>query len=327
MTACLTLSQDREIPFEELRMQAIQLGWQEIGVTPAQVPEEDVQAYLQWLKRGGHGELAWMEKEMRCYPEQLFPGAKTAILFLSYYKQEKLPFREDAGVVASYARGRDYHRVHQKRLKKFIQWLEIRTGERGIAKGFSDSSPLLEKALAVQAGLGWFGKNTLLIHRRLGTYTLISGVLTTLEFSYAAVHPRLPKCGSCRRCLDACPTQALVAPYHLDAAKCLSYQLIESKKPLSQETIKSNPGYIFGCDICQDVCPHNMRTPLSLSPEFSPEQGMGGYLKLEQVEKLEKTPEALHGTPLQRRGVQGLRHTAETLFASGVENSGEREET
>lgn len=301
------------ITFDEIKEKALNLGWDDVGVTPAKIPEEDITAYMEWLQQGYHGDLAYMENTMRCSPQALFPGAKTAILFISYYKQESVPFRPDAGLIASYARGRDYHHVHRKRLKKFIQWLEERSGQQDIAKGFSDSSPILEKALAVQAGLGWFGKNTLLIHRRFGTFTLLSGLLTTLEFSYALTELRLPRCGSCQRCIDACPTQAITSPYHLDAAKCLSYHLIESKKEIPEEISQRNPGYVFGCDICQDVCPHNTRTKPALTPEFSPQAGNGIYLSLSTIDDLEKNPQQLFGTPLQRRGIPGLRHSAKQL--------------
>ena len=301
-------SENSEIPFEELRSEAFKLGWDDIGITPAIIPQEDIQAYEEYLAKGYHGDLAYMENQIRCSPQKLFPGAKTAVIFVTYYKQEKQEFKPDAGLIASYARGRDYHHVHRKRLKKFIQWLEKRSGQKSIAKGFSDSTPILEKALAVQAGLGWFGKNTLLIHRRFGTFILLSGILTTLEFSYSQVSLRLPRCGSCQRCMDACPTKAIISPYHLDAAKCLSYHLIESKKELPEDIRKQNPGYIFGCDICQDVCPHNVRTKLSNAPDFDPNLGMGTYLTLTNIEELKNQPEELFGTPLQRRGVQGLQH-------------------
>lgn len=299
--------------FEDLKAKALQLGWNDMGITKALISPEDLQAYKQWIAEDKHAELSYMEKEIRCYPEDFFPGAKTAIIFVTYYKQPKQEFSEKQGLIASYARGRDYHHLHRKRLKLFIKWLEEAVGQTGIAKGFSDSSPVLEKALAVQAGLGWFGKNTLLIHRRFGTFTLLSGLFTTLEFAYPVMAARLPRCGSCTRCMDACPTQALVSPYKLDAAKCLSYHLIESKKEIPLEIQKNNPGYIFGCDICQDSCPHNKRTSPSLSVEFSPESGNGVYLKAEDLHILEKTPEKLFGTPLQRRGVEGLKYTASTL--------------
>lgn len=301
------------ITFDEIKAKALQLGWDDAGVTQASIPEEDIQAYKEWLADSCHADLAYMEKQIRCYPQEYFPGAKSAIIFVTYYKQQKQELNSHNGLIASYARGRDYHNVHRKRLKKFIHWLEQRTGQQGIAKGFSDSSPVLEKALAVQAGLGWYGKNTLLIHRRFGTFTLLSGVFTTIEVSQTIMSMRLPRCGSCTRCIDACPTQAITSPYKLDAAKCLSYHLIESKKPIPHEIQEKNPGYIFGCDICQDACPHNFRTPLSSCTDFTPENGQGTYLNLKDLEELEKAPEKLFGTPLQRRGIAGLKHSAETL--------------
>lgn len=306
----------QQITFKQLQEKAFELGWDDIGITPAIIPEADIAAYKNWLEAGFCADLEYMKNEIRCLPEKLFPGAKTAVLFVSYYKQEKLPFRSGAGLIASYARGRKYHNVHHARLKKFIEWLEERAGQKGIAKGFSDSTPVLEKALAVQAGLGWFGKNTLLIHRKFGTFTLLSGIFTTLDFEEKVIEPRLPRCGSCQRCLDACPVQALISPYTLDASRCLSYHLIESKNPIPEEIAKRNPGYVFGCDICQDVCPHNARKSLANCRDFSEESGAGSYLSQEDLTLLREKPERLHGTPLQRRGVPGLLQTAETLWSA-----------
>lgn len=298
---------------QEIRNISKELGWDDVGFTPAKIPEADIDAYKNWLASKRHADLKYMENQIRCTPEDILPGAKTAILFVTYYRQPQQPFVKDSGLIAAYARGRDYHNVHRSRLKKFIRWLEQRTGATGIARGFSDSKPILEKALAVQAGLGWFGKNSLLIHRKYGTFTLLSGVLTTLSLPYAITAMRQPRCGSCTRCLDACPTNALVSPYILEASRCLSYHLIESKAPIPDDTAQKNPGYVFGCDICQDVCPHNWRKPLSPHVPFSPAEGIGEYLSLSQIEELESTPEKLHGTPLKRRGIQGLKHTASTL--------------
>lgn len=293
------------ISLELIRKQALSLGWDDVGITEAKIPEEDITAYKRWLDNGSHAEMQYMENTMRCDPNALLPGAKSAIIFISYYKQEPKPFQKDAGLIASYARGRDYHNVHKRRLKRFIKWLEDLTGKEGVARGFSDSKPILEKALAVQAGLGWFGKNTLLIHRRFGTFTLLSGILTTIDLPKTTLNLRQPRCGSCTRCLDNCPTGAL-SPYKLDAAKCLSYHLIESKKPIPLEIARKNPGYVFGCDICQDSCPHNQRKPIHESKDFAPSSGVGNYLTPLKLAEITKAPETLFGTPLQRRGVQGL---------------------
>jgi len=296
------------ISFEELQTKAFELGWNDIGITSATIPEEDIRSYQEWLQMGYHGELGYMENQIRCSPEELFPGAVSAIIFVTYYKQPPMQPQPNAGLIASYARGRDYHKVHRKRLKAYISWLEERVGQEGIAKGFSDSTPLMEKALAVKAGLGWFGKNTLLIHRRFGTFTLLSGILTTLTLPHTGkeIDLRLPRCGTCNRCLEACPTQAFTSPYKLDATRCLSYHLIESKKVIPEEIQRRNPGYVFGCDICQDVCPHNARKAPSQVEDFLPERGMGTYLTLEGAEQVLEHPEKLFGTPLQRKGAAGL---------------------
>lgn len=301
------------LTFEQIRQKAFSLGWDDMGVTEPTISDHDKKAFLAWLKEGRHGSLTYMENELRLSPEKLLPGAKSVCIFVTYYKQKKKDFQLDQGVIAGYARGRDYHHVHKKRLKKMIFWLEEVSGEVGIAKGFSDSSPILEKAFAAQAGVGWLGKNTLLIHRRFGTFILLSGLITTLEIQGRVLPTNLPKCGSCTKCMDACPTQALIQPYQLDATKCLSYHLIESKEAIPEEIREKNPGYIFGCDICQDVCPHNVRKPLSTHSEFAPENGIGEYLDENGLKLLEENPEKLHGTPLQRKKVAGLMENARSL--------------
>jgi epoxyqueuosine reductase len=298
---------------EEIKEKALSLGFDDAGITPAIIPDEDIRAYQRWLAANKHANLAYMENQIRCNPENLLPGAKTAIIFVTYYKQPNPGFKPGRGLIASYARGRDYHNVHRKRLKHFIRWLEEKTGQKNIAKGFSDSAPILERALAVQAGLGWFGKNTLLIHRQFGTYTLLSGLLTTLHIPGVKKQERMPRCGSCTRCLDACPTEAL-SPYELDAAKCLSYHLIESKQALPNNITEKNPGYVFGCDICQEACPHNFRKSSSQAEEFRPDQGIGPYLDLSLLEDIEASPEKLFGTPLNRRGVPGLKHSMKKIL-------------
>lgn len=301
------------LSLDEIKAKALELGFDDAGVTKACIPASDVKAYEEWLGANWHGDLAYMENKARCHPDQILPGAKSAIIFVSYYKKPKVDFKKESGVVASYARGRDYHHVHHKRLKKFIAWLEEIAGQPGIAKSFSDSTPVLEKALAVQAGLGWFGKNSLLIHRRFGTFTLLSGVFTTLELTNPVMNLSLARCGSCQRCIDACPTSAIIAPYKVNATLCLSYHLIESKKEIPDFIKEKNPGYIFGCDICQDVCPHNMRKADTTRVEFTDAVGIGGLIDKELLASLESNPEQLFGTPLQRRKVAGLKKTALSL--------------
>lgn len=282
-----------------IRKKALELGFDDVGITLAQIPEVDKASYLEWLAQGKQADLAYMEKQIRCDPNCVLEGAKSAILFVSHYKHERLPFAYKKGLIASYARGRDYHNIHARRLKRFINWFEAETNAPASCRGFSDSKPVLERALAVQAGLGWFGKNCLLIHRRFGTFTLISGVFTRLSLPAVTHSTRELRCGICTRCIDACPTRA-ISPYSIDARLCLSYHLIENSGPVDPAIKALNPGYGFGCDICQDVCPHNVRPALSTNPDFA-EQTL--YLT---EEFLDSNPPLL-GTPLKRRGLEGLR--------------------
>lgn len=206
--------------------------------------------------------------------------------------------------------------MHRKRLKRFAAWLKNRLAPLEVeARGFSDSAPLLEKALAAKAGLGFVGKNTLLIHRKFGTFFLISALLTNLDLPKTAGLSRIPRCGSCTLCIDACPTKAL-SPYKLDASKCLSSLLIESKEPLPLWAAEKNPGYLFGCDICQTVCPHNKRSPIATAQEFSAEEGVGPYIDREKVEEFAKTPFILFGSPLKRKGGEGLKENFDRIFPS-----------
>jgi epoxyqueuosine reductase len=299
---------------DQIRKAALEIGFDDVVITSPEIPDEDIVAYTEWLEEGNEGELSYMRNTMRTDPRLLLPSVKSILLFASNYKQPHVPFTENQGVVASYARGKDYHNVHRKRLKKFSAWIKEQYPDEEVKmRGFSDSAPLLEKALAAKAGLGFVGKNTLLIHRKFGTFFLISALLTNLELPYTVGLKRIPRCGSCTLCIDACPTQAL-SPYKLDASKCLSALLIESKNPIPTWAAKKNPGYIFGCDICQNVCPHNKRSPFSNTKEFSPEEGVGPYVGKAQVEEFAKTPFTLFGTPLKRKGGEGLKENFAKIF-------------
>jgi epoxyqueuosine reductase len=304
-----------------IRKKSIEAGFDDIGFTKPTINPQDIDNYLKWVDKGYYADMDYMKKTIRCHPDQLLVGAKTAIIFISNYKQNSQPisFEKDKGLIASYARGRDYHNIHRRRIKKIIRQTEEFLGYPIEAKGFSDSTPILERALAVQAGLGWQGKNNLLIHRKFGTFFFLSGLLTTLEIPFSKVkqYGRIPRCGNCTRCIDACPTNALEKPYLLNANKCLSYHLIESKKEIPKNIKEKNPGYVFGCDLCQDSCPHNVRSPsISEDSVFSSKQGIGDFLDSEKLSSQYSSKESFFGTPLKRKSPEGLKDNLLSLANS-----------
>ncbi len=254
-----------------LRRQARELGFDPVGI--AAVPGGSAlrlrQAALErWLAAGHHASMAWMADPRRRAVEQLLPGVRSLLAVgLNYH----VPARRRPGTlaVARYAWGRDYHRLIDGRLRRLGRWLETqRPGVRW--RACVDSAPLLDKAWAEQAGLGWIGKNGNLIHHRRGSWFLIGHLLTTLELPPDA--PAEPLCGRCSRCLDACPTGAIVEPFVVDARRCLAFHTIENREPELPPAIAAALGpWVAGCDICQDVCPWNAGPlPASEEPDLQP---------------------------------------------------------
>jgi epoxyqueuosine reductase len=300
------------IDFQFLKDKAFEVGYDDLGYCDPIIPDKDIQSYEKWLKEKKHADLSYMENTVRCFPKDLLPGVQSIVIFLTFYKQKTLPFKKDKGLIASYARAKDYHNVHRSRLKKIIKALKEEHPSLE-ARSFSDSFPILERALAVKAGLGWLGKNNMLIHPKLGTFTLISGILLSLPIHSSTPKKRedwgvhFPRCGTCRLCQDACPVGALDTAYSLDTNKCLSYHLIESKKAVPKEIQKQNPGYAFGCDLCQDSCPHNIKPPNRTPKDFEFETKTINYIDEDLLKTAEEKPEALFSRPLRRAGAQRLR--------------------
>lgn len=298
-----------------------------MGVAPARILEQDEVALLKWVGAGLHGEMAYMAREpiRRSRPEQVLPGAESVIvLATNYYPPEPASpaggpaekrMTSPMGRVSRYAWGRDYHSVIEQKLLQLEVFIKSKAGPDVRLKSYVDHGPVLEKAHAREAGLGFIGKNTLLITEAFGSYVFLSVILTTLPLSpgqplthcsdqeqtlglswtAAAVQdlpaagqrvkgqPQTSQCGGCRLCLDACPTGALTAPFELDARRCISYLTIEHKTEIP-ETLRPQMGdWVFGCDICQQVCPYNARPKTTHFKEFYPEQGVGSVLNLEEV--------------------------------------------
>ncbi|MCA0374716.1 MAG: tRNA epoxyqueuosine(34) reductase QueG [Gemmatimonadetes bacterium] len=238
-----------------LRAHAYGLGFDAVGVAALGAPET-FEHFRAWLAAGQHASMAWLDGEgaqLRADTRRPHPGATHAIVVAASYGG-----REPAGPVARYARGDDYHTVLRARLRELHAWLEGEVGDAVDARPYVDSGPLLERDLAQRAGLGWFGKNTMLITPRAGSHLFLAAL-----FVDVALTPSVPfeadRCGTCTRCLDACPTGALPAPRVLDAHRCISYLTIEHRDAIPVELRAHVGDLLYGCDICNDVCPWNVR--------------------------------------------------------------------
>ena len=254
---------------------ARELGFDLVGISrPA--PAEHAESYRQWIESGQHGSMVYLERNAaaRIDPTQNFPWAKSIVAVALSYWDEKTGdgSRESQGregKIARYAWGRDYHKVFEARLRKLERALRAQLPE-GLrefrAKTYSDTGPLLEREIAARAGLGWIGKHTLLIHPRHGSWFLLGELLTSLEMSPDEARME-DHCGTCTRCIEACPTEA-ITPYAVDGAKCISYQTLENRAEIPAEfhAPMAEAGYLIGCDICQEVCPFN-RKPLATREE------------------------------------------------------------
>lgn len=241
---------------------AREIGLDRVGVTRPR-PSRYRAYYREWLAAGQHGTMAYLARnvELRLEPARILPGARSAICAAVGYRREDAPPDDDRprGIVARYARGRDYHRVVKLKLRRLIERLRAELAEPFEARVFVDTGPLFERELAAAAGIGWIGKNTLVLHEELGSYLLLGVALTTLELEPDA--PATDHCGTCRRCLDACPTQAFPQPYRMDASRCISYLTIEHRGEVEPQFFEAIGAWVFGCDICQEVCPFNRKAP------------------------------------------------------------------
>jgi epoxyqueuosine reductase len=261
--------------------QAKTLGFDLCGIVrPEKFPELEQTA--EWLRRGYAGEMKYLSDPRRCDPQAAMPGIRSVVVGLLNYSTARplstdpaLPINDaqPAGWISRYAWGDDYHDVLLERLDSLVESLRERFKGPFEARAYVDTGPVQERVLAKYAGLGWLGKNTLLLNQMLGSFFFLGVILTTLDLQPALAENELPPpdlCGSCRRCLDACPTQAFIEPYVMDARKCISYLTIELRGSIPEEFREPMGNHVFGCDICQDVCPWNRRAPIVPTPQFQP---------------------------------------------------------
>jgi len=253
-----------------IKKRSEELGFSACGIAPAGFLEKDAVRLEAWLKEGMHGKMTYMEKhfEKRVDPRKLLDGAKSVIVFLYNYFPEKPLSEIDNFIISKYAYGQDYHHVIKDKLYLMIKKISDLVGDIN-ARPFVDSAPVLERSWAEKAGLGWIGKNASFIVPKKGSFFFIAEIITDLELNYD--FPRNNDfCGNCTLCIDACPTQAIVAPRIVDARKCISYLTIELKDEIPEEFRGALNDRIFGCDICQDVCPWTRFSKAHSEPLFTP---------------------------------------------------------
>lgn len=279
---------------ERLRTEALAMGFDVFGVAPVHA---DVRAdyFRQWIAEGMHGDMDWLAKnpDRRTDATRVLPEARSiVVLGLNYYQ----PHPPAAYRIAKYALGADYHDVMLRRLKKLCGVMRELGGAQ---KPYVDTGPVLEKPLAAEAGLGWQGKSTILLQRGFGTWLFLGVILTTLDLEASAKEPN--RCGTCTRCLDACPTQAIVAPYRLDARRCLAYLTIEHDGAIPEEFRRPLGDRVFGCDECLDVCPWNRWARATQEARFAPR----GLPPLRETLAWtdEQFVEHFRGTPVKRLGL------------------------
>jgi epoxyqueuosine reductase len=288
------------------------LGFELAGIAPA--ARADGFAHLQdWLANGYAGEMDYMARhaDARGHPDSILPDVRSVVMVGINYKQAADSGQQAAnsGRISIYAGGRDYHDVLREKLKALLAWIQERVpGTRG--RAVIDTAPLLERDFARRAGLGWFGKNTMLIDKKIGSYFFIGALLLDLPLSADAPF-ETSHCGTCTRCLDACPTDAFVAPYHLDARRCISYLTIELRGAIADELRPGMGDWIFGCDVCQEVCPWNRKSPSGLEPAFAPTLA-GGQVDLLELLALgeDEFRDRYRHTPIWRTQRPGLLRNA-----------------
>ena len=298
-----------------------ELGFDHCGIAKAVRLDEDARRLEQWLNKGMQGTMQYMENhfELRIDPSRLVPGAKSVITLLMNYFPD---VQQEPGTpkVAKYAFGKDYHEVIRARLNTLLEKMRATFGDID-GRGFVDSAPVLERSWAVRSGLGWIGKNGNLLHKQAGSFFFIATMIVDLELDYDAPFAG-DYCGTCRRCIDACPTEAIGEDKVVDGSKCISYYTIELKELLIPETQKGRfDNWLFGCDTCQDVCPWNRFARPTSELDFTPIPAILNF-RTKDWEELteEKFRELFRHSAIKRTKYSGIRrnlHFLEGLFPAG----------
>jgi len=295
-----------------IKREAKRLGFDFCGISKADFLEDEAPHLEKWLQQGMNGKMQYMENyfDMRLDPRKLVEGCKSVIsLMLNYYPEEKQS--TDAPKISKYAYGKDYHFVLKGKLKELLHIINEQIGEIH-GRAFVDSAPVLDRAWAAKSGLGWIGKNAMLIRPQKGSYYFLAELIVDIELEPDG--PIKDYCGSCTRCMDACPTQAIIGPKIVDGSKCISYFTIELKEAMPAEMENKLDGWMFGCDVCQDVCPWNRFSKPHSTGEMQANPSVINMTKKDWEEITEDIfKNIFKGSPLQRTGYKGIKRNLNYL--------------
>ncbi len=297
----------REQQTNLIKRKALELGFSFCGISKAEFLKEEAPRLEEWLKRGYQGKMGYLENhfDKRLDPTLLVPGAKSVISLIYNYYPAKEIAAGDQFKIAKYAYGEDYHFVIKEKLKTLLNDIQAEVGAIS-GRAFVDSAPVMERAWARRSGIGWTGKNSLLLNREMGSFFFLAELIIDLELNYDGAAKDY--CGTCTACMDACPTDAIAEPYVVDGSKCISYFTIELKEEIPADVKGKFENWIFGCDICQDVCPWNSFSRPHHEKRFDPEPGLD---RMSREEWMEITEEVFNrffkNSAVQRTKLEGLR--------------------
>ena len=299
---------------EIIKRKAGDLGFSSCGISKIRFLKEEEKKFEDWLNNGYQGSMNYLNKnfDKRLDPRKLVNGSKSIIsLTYNYYPPKKL-VKKNNFIISKYAYGKDYHRILKKKLRKLFFFIKENVGNVE-GRVFVDSAPVHERAWAKLSGLGWIGKNSLLINKNMGSYFFIAEIISDLDLEYDS--PVSDMCGKCTRCIDACPTDAITKAQVIDAQKCISYLTIENKKEIPKELQKNMNGYIFGCDICQEVCPWNKFSTPHNEESFLPNKEIKKHRKKDWIELTEETFNVIFkGSAVKRAKYSGLKRNIKTYL-------------
>jgi epoxyqueuosine reductase len=298
-----------------IKQLARELGFSYCGLSKAEFLEEEAPRLEEWLRRGYHGKMKYMENhfDKRLDPRLLVPGAKSVVsLIYNYYPQKDLA-QNDNFKIAKYAYGEDYHFVIKEKLHELLFRLQEKAGQIN-GRVFVDSAPVMERTWARRAGIGWVGKNSLLLNRSMGSFFFLAELIIDLELEYDG--PIKDYCGTCTACMDACPTNAIPQPYVVDGSKCISYFTIELKEEIPEDVKGKFENWIFGCDICQDVCPWNRFAQPHREPRFTPHPELEHLQRQDWIELTEEVfKKIFRKSAVKRTGFKGLKRNIKFVHA------------